>query len=158
MRGLVADSWRRCRVSDVRTDGSRPSPPRWAAEELNVRRRAHPLAAVLPLLCELLGSGDSDDGHVFAVADADGTPAPGRRGPGSHETGRAHALRRGSVWTEGQAGTNAYGTAMELGNPVQIVAGEYCSAAVHDWSAPPPRCVTPPLGVCSVSSTCLAAP
>lgn len=49
MRSLVADSWRRCEASDVRPDGSCSPPLRWAPVELDAYRRAHPLAAVLPL-------------------------------------------------------------------------------------------------------------
>ena len=134
VRSLVADSWRRCQVCDVRPDGSRPPPLRWAAEELKAHRRAHPLASVLPLFRELLGTGASDDGHVFAVGDADGTLLWVEGDPGAMRRAERMYFAEGAVWSEGQAGTNAPGTALELGRPVQIVAGEHYSAAAHDWS------------------------
>lgn len=40
----------------------------------------------------------------------------------------------GALWSEAQAGTNAPGTVLEVGHPVQIVAGEHYSSAVHGWS------------------------
>ncbi|MFJ8113865.1 GAF domain-containing protein [Streptomyces sp. NPDC096132] len=134
VRGLVADSWQRCEACGVRPDGSRPPPLRWASRDLEAHRSAHPLAAVLPLFRELLGAGAADDGHVFAVGDADGTLL--------WVEGDTAALRRaermrfveGAVWSERQAGTNAPGTALELGRAVQIVTGEHYSAAVHAWS------------------------
>ncbi|WP_416981342.1 GAF domain-containing protein [Streptomyces sp. T028] len=140
VRGLVADSWRRCEACDVRPDGSRPPPLRWAPGELDAYRRVHPLAAVVPLFRDLLGSGAADDGHVFAVGDADGTLLWVEGDTGA--LGRAERMHfvEGAVWSERQAGTNAPGTALELGRPVQIVTGEHYSAAVHAWS-----CVAAPV-------------
>jgi hypothetical protein len=72
MRSLVAESWRRCAASGVSLHGDRLPPLRTTPEELAAYRRAHPLAAVLPLFRELLGAGAADDTHVFAVGDAGG--------------------------------------------------------------------------------------
>ncbi|MFF4505039.1 GAF domain-containing protein [Streptomyces sp. NPDC001401] len=134
VRSLVADSWRRCAASGVRLDGQRLPPLRTTPEEVAAYRRAHPLAPVLPLFRELLGAGAADDGHVFAVGDADGTllwvegdSATVRRAERMHFT-------EGAVWSEAQAGTNAPGTALELERAVQIVTGEHYSCAVHPWS------------------------
>ena len=134
MRALVADSWRRCAARDIRPDGSRPPPLREAPAELDTYRRAHTLAAVPPLFRELLGAGAADDGHIFAVGDADGTLL--RVEGDTAAVDRAQRMRfvEGAMWSERQAGTNAPGTAPELGRAVQIVAGEHYSAAVHDWS------------------------
>jgi hypothetical protein len=134
VRRLVADSWSRCTACGVRPDGSRLPALFRTWEELATYRRGHPLAAVLPLLRELLGAGVADDGHLFAVGDADGTLL--------WVEGDSAALRRaermhfvaGAVWSEAQAGTNALGTALEVRQPVQIVAGEHYNSAVHDWS------------------------
>ncbi|MFK4104277.1 transcriptional regulator [Streptomyces sp. NPDC019531] len=134
VRSLVADSWRRCAACGVRPDGSLLPPLRSTSGELAAYRRNHPLAAVLPLFRELLGAGAADDGHVFAVGDADGTllwvegdSAAVRRAERMH-------FVEGAVWSEAQAGTNAPGLVLEVGHPVQIVAGEHYSSAVHDWS------------------------
>ncbi|MFF4585387.1 transcriptional regulator [Streptomyces sp. NPDC001388] len=134
VRGLVADSWQRCAAGEVRPDGSRPPPRRWASEELEAYRRDHPLASVLPLFRALLGAGAADDGHVFAVADADGALLWVEGDTGA--MGRAERMHfvEGAVWSERQAGTNAPGTALELGRPVQIVTGEHYSASAHAWS------------------------
>jgi transcriptional regulator of acetoin/glycerol metabolism len=72
-RDLVAESWRRCTAHGVRPDGSRLPPLRATSAELAAYRRTHPLAVALPLFRELPGAGAADDGHVFAVADTDGT-------------------------------------------------------------------------------------
>ncbi|QNP68283.1 transcriptional regulator [Streptomyces roseirectus] len=131
-RRLVAESWARCTARGVRADALAPVPE--AATELDERRRGHSLAAALPLLRDLLGRGATDDGHVFAVADTDGTLL--------WVEGDRSALRRaerirfveGAGWSEPSAGTNAPGTALELGRAVQIVEGEHYGTAVRTWS------------------------
>ncbi|MFJ9909772.1 GAF domain-containing protein [Streptomyces sp. NPDC101152] len=133
-RVLVADSWRRSAQCGIRPDGNRLPPLRRSFDDLTAYRDTHALAAVLPLFHELLGAGAADDGHVFAVGDADGTLL--------WVEGDARTLARaermhfvaGAGWAERDAGTNAPGTALELGRPVQIVTGEHYSAAVHAWS------------------------
>ena len=134
VRGLVADSWRRCAVRGVHPDGSHLPPLRATAAELTAYRRAHPLAAALPLFRELLGDGAADDGHVFAVADTDGTLLWVEGDTATIERGELMHFAEGAVWSEARAGTNAPGTALELGRPVQIVTGEHYSSAAHAWS------------------------
>jgi len=133
VRSLVAESWRRCAASDVRADSDRLPSLRTTSEELAAYRRTHPLAGVLPLFRELPGSGAADDGHIFAVGDADGTLLWVEGDPAA--IGRAEAMHfaEGATWSEAQAGTNAPGTALELARPVQIVTGEHYSSAVHAW-------------------------
>ncbi|KPI19024.1 hypothetical protein OK074_1488 [Actinobacteria bacterium OK074] len=134
VRGLVADSWRRCAVRGVHPDGSRLPPLRATLAELAAYRRTHPLAAALPLFRELLGAGAADDGHVFAVADTDGTLLWVEGDTATIERGERMHFAEGAVWSEARAGTNAPGTALELGRPVQIVTGEHYNSAVHTWS------------------------
>ncbi|MFC4463665.1 transcriptional regulator [Streptomyces xiangluensis] len=134
VRRLVADSWRRCAARGVRPDGSRLPPLRGTAEQLATYRRTHPLVTVLPLFRELLGAGAADDGHVFAVGDTDGTLLWVEGDTATVERAERMHFAEGAVWSEAQAGTNAPGLVLELGQPVQIVAGEHYSAAAHGWS------------------------
>ena len=70
-------------------------------------RRADPLAAALPLFRELLGDGAAADGHVFAVADADGTLLCVEGGTATIERGERTHFAEQAVWSEARAGTNA---------------------------------------------------
>ncbi|GAA3771755.1 GAF domain-containing protein [Streptomyces coacervatus] len=134
VRSLVADSWRRCAASAVRADGGRLPSLRTTSEELAAYRRTHPLARVLPLFRELLGTGAADDGHVFAAGDVDGTLLWVEGDSAAMARAEAMHFAEGAMWSEAQAGTNAPGTALELAHPVQIVTGEHYSCAVHAWS------------------------
>lgn len=40
----------------------------------------------------------------------------------------------GAVWSEARAGTNAPGTALIVGRPVQVFAAEHYNEVVHPWS------------------------
>lgn len=134
VRSLVADSWRRSVREGIRPDGSRLPPLRWASDELTAYRETHPLAPLMPLFRELLGAGAADDGHVFAVGDADGTLLWVEGDTRTMARAERMHFMAGAGWAERQAGTNAPGTALQLGRAVQIVTGEHYSAAVHAWS------------------------
>lgn len=134
VRPVVADSWRRCLTVRVSPDDQGLPSVRMGVDELADYRARHPLASVLPVFDTLLGGPVADSGHIFAVSDADGTLLWVR--------GRAVALDRaermnfveGAVWSESSAGTNAPGTALVVGHPVQIFSAEHYNEVVHPWS------------------------
>ncbi|MDX3387252.1 transcriptional regulator [Streptomyces niveiscabiei] len=132
VRPLVADSWARCTARGVHAGGLPPLCGAFA--DLDERRRGHPLAAALPLLRDLLGRGAADDGHVFAVTDRQGTLLWVEGDPAALRRAERMRFVEGARWAERLAGTNAPGTALELGRAVQIVTGEHYGEAVHAWS------------------------
>ncbi|WP_204056654.1 helix-turn-helix domain-containing protein [Microbispora corallina] len=131
VRPVVADSWRRSARS---VDPVTLPPLELADDELEEYRRAHPLAEVLPLFRELLGSIADDGHHLLAVCDADGQLlwVEGHRGV------RLQAERMnfvaGARWDESHAGTNAPGVAIAVDHPVQIFATEHFSVPVQPWT------------------------
>ncbi|UQI44690.1 GAF domain-containing protein [Streptomyces sp. HU2014] len=132
VRAVVADSWRR---SAAALPGPEfVAPVELADAELESHRRDHPLAAVLPLFRELLGSVAEDGAHLLAVCDAAGRmlwvegPAGMRRGA------ERMNFVAGARWDERHAGTNAPGTALALGHPVQIFATEHYNRLVQSWT------------------------
>ncbi|MGY5051742.1 hypothetical protein ACWDE0_40155 [Streptomyces sp. 900105755] len=134
VRDLVAESWRRSARCGVPADGSVLPSLTTPARDLRAYRHAHPLAVALPMLREVLGAGATDDGHVFAVGDADGTLLWVEGDTGAIARAERMHFAEGAGWSERQAGTNALGTPLALGRAVQIVTGEHYSAAVHGWS------------------------
>ncbi len=131
---MVLGSWRRSAGARVSTEHGELPPVRLDTEALDGRRTAHPLTALLPVFRELLGDAASTDDLIWAVSDADGTLL--------WVEGATDVCRRaermnfvpGACWSEAEAGTNAPGTALELGRPVQIVGAEHFKAAAVDWS------------------------
>ncbi|NGO70574.1 GAF domain-containing protein [Streptomyces boncukensis] len=132
VRGVVADSWRRCA-------GARVEPEGVARIDLDDHgladcRAAHPLAGVMPLVRELLGSIADDGAHLLSVCDA--------RGRMLWVEGHPQVLRRaermnfvpGARWDERTSGTNAPGTALALDHAVQIFAAEHYCRPVQSWT------------------------
>ncbi len=133
LRPIVVDSWRRSLGSGLDPEYSMPS---IALDEDEVAgyRADHPLAAAMPVIRRLLVSDAEDAGLLVAVSDAagrllwvEGCPRLRSRAEGMH-------FLPGADWSEGSAGTNAPGTALALGHPVQIFGPEHLVRQVTPWS------------------------
>ncbi|MGW6708508.1 GAF domain-containing protein [Streptomyces sp. NPDC054956] len=132
VRAVIARSWRRCaraRVSPECAPGLE-----LAGAELRSYREEHPLARVLPLFRELVGAFAAHGEHLLAVCDArgsllwvEGEPATMRRAEGL-------GFVPGARWAETAMGTNAPGTAVAVGEPVQVFGAEHFSRRVHPWT------------------------
>ncbi|MCF3179498.1 GAF domain-containing protein [Streptomyces polychromogenes] len=132
VRAVIAKSWRRCARARVSPECAprldRPEP------ELLAYREHHPLARVMPLFRDLVGAFAAHGAHLLAVCDArggllwvEGEPATLRRAEGL-------GFVPGSRWAETAMGTNAPGTAVALGEPVQVFGAEHFSRRVHPWT------------------------
>ncbi|MDK1474746.1 GAF domain-containing protein [Streptomyces sp. 549] len=132
VRNVVADSWRRCAGARVAPDGL--ARVDLGGDELAARRAAHPLAAVMPLVRELLGAIADDGAQLLSVCDesgrmlwVEGHPAVLRRAEGMN-------FVPGARWAEPYSGTNAPGTALAVDHPVQIFASEHYCHPVQKWT------------------------
>jgi hypothetical protein len=134
VRPVVVGSWERCAAAGASPDGRRLPSVRMGADELDDYRSRHPLAAALPVFRELLGERASDDGHIFAVADAAGMLLWVQGHAGILDRAGRMNFVEGAEWSESEAGTNALGTALAVRHPVQIFAGEHYNTMVHPWS------------------------
>ncbi|MEU8957958.1 GAF domain-containing protein [Streptomyces sp. NPDC048518] len=133
VRSVVADSWRRsarARVSPE-TDGA---PVELTDGDLGTYRSEHPLARVMPLFRELMGSFAADGEHLLAVCDAQGRLLWVE----GHALTRRRAGRMnfvpGARWAESAMGTNAPGTAVAVDRPVQVFAAEHFMRRVQPWT------------------------
>ncbi|UFQ14037.1 MULTISPECIES: helix-turn-helix domain-containing protein [Streptomyces] len=133
VRPVVADSWRRSARAHVSPEGTgaavEPSDG-----DLGAYRAEHPLARVMPLFRELMGTFATDGEHLLAVCDA--------RGRLLWVEGHAVARQRagrinfvpGARWAESAVGTNAPGTAIAVDRPVQVFGAEHFMRGVQPWT------------------------
>ncbi|GAA2250338.1 transcriptional regulator [Streptomyces ruber] len=132
VRSVVADSWRRSARAGVAPDGG--AGVELMDGDLGAYRAEHPLARVMPLVRELMGSFAADGEHLLAVCDAQGRLLWVE----GHPTTRRRADRMnfvpGARWAESAVGTNAPGTAVALGRPVQVFAAEHFVRRVQPWT------------------------
>ncbi|MFJ7065809.1 transcriptional regulator [Streptomyces sp. NPDC101115] len=132
VRPLVAASWRRSARALVSPDGA--APVELDEEELAGQREAHPLAAVMPMIRELMGAYARDGEHLLAVCDAGGRMLWVEGHPGTLRKARAMNFVAGARWSETAAGTNAPGTAIAVDRPVQVCAAEHFRRPVQPWT------------------------
>lgn len=132
-RALVSASWRRSLAA--RVDPERAEPPVvYDRTELADVREEHALAAVLPLLRQTLLTVADEATHMMVVTDA--------RGDVLWRDGERDVLRgaeriglvEGTRWAEASTGTNAMGTALVMGDAVQIHSDEHLVHAYHPWT------------------------
>ena len=132
LREVVAQSWLRSAQAHVDPDAD--PPVALADSDLVAYRAAHPLAAVIDVLRDLVGGTAADGEHLMAVSDAAGRLlwVEGHRGARKHA--EAMNFVEGAEWDEEHAGTNAPGTALALGQPVQIFSTEHFRHTVQGWT------------------------
>jgi hypothetical protein len=132
VRSVVAESWRRSARAGVGPDGT--ASVELVDGDLGAYRAEHPLARVMPLFRELLGTFAADGEHLLAVCDALGRLLWVE----GHATTRQRAGRMnfvpGARWAESAMGTNAPGTAVAVDRPVQVFAAEHFSRRVQPWT------------------------
>lgn len=132
LRDVVAESWVRSCAANVDPDAD--APVTMTGSDLDGYRSEHPLAAVIPVIRELVGGIAEDGDHLWAVSDKAGRLLWVE----GHRSARARAERmnfvEGALWDEAHAGTNAPGTALALDHEVQIFATEHYRHTVQDWT------------------------
>ncbi|MER7821099.1 GAF domain-containing protein [Streptomyces sp. NPDC096097] len=132
VRAVIARSWRRC----ARARLSPECTPRveLAEAELRSYRQEHPLARVMPLFRDLVGAFAADGAHLLAVCDARGSLLWVEGEPGTLRRAEGLGFVPGARWAESAMGTNAPGTAVATGEPVQVFGAEHFSRRVHPWT------------------------
>ncbi len=132
LRDVVAASWRRAAGAKVDPDAG---PPVVLADgDLDAYRDAHPLASVIGVLRELVGGVAEEGQHLMAVGDAAGRLLWVEGHRSTRRRAEAMNFVEGAAWDEPHAGTNAPGTALALGRPVQIFSTEHFLHAVQPWT------------------------
>lgn len=133
VRPLVRESWQRAWHGKV---GAQDLPRLdFSQDALDSYRTGHPLAAAMDLIRALLLPGEpGESGVVVAVGDHAGrllwVEGDLRQRMLSGEMG----FVEGANWSEGMVGTAAPGTALALGESVQIHRAEHYNRLVQPWS------------------------
>jgi hypothetical protein len=127
---LVAASWRRSLRSGVDPDHLR-APTLMSLADLDEYRAAHRLAAIMPMVRDLVVDGARDDGLVVAVSDDAGRLLWVEGDPGTRTAVERVGFAAGAVWRERDVGTNAPGTALATRRAVQVLGAEHFARPVQ---------------------------
>ncbi|MFE2585570.1 GAF domain-containing protein [Streptomyces sp. NPDC059378] len=132
VRAVVADSWRRSARAGVGPDGT--ASVELMDGELGAYRAEHPLARVMPLFRELMGTFAADGRHLLAVCDAQGRLLWVEGDPATRRQAARMNFVPGARWAETAVGTNAPGTAVAVDRPVQVFSAEHFSRRAQPWT------------------------
>ncbi|MGW2781388.1 GAF domain-containing protein [Streptomyces populi] len=132
VRAVVAESWRRSARAGVVPEGA--ARVELTDGELGSYRAEHPLARVMPLFRELMGTFAADGEHLLAVCDAQGRLLWVEGHPGTRRQAGRMNFVPGARWSESAVGTNAPGTAVAVDRPVQVFAAEHFIRRVQPWT------------------------
>jgi hypothetical protein len=133
VRDLVAESWLRSVAAGLDPEAA-VAELRLAEDDLRAIREAHPLTAVMPVIRRLLVEEASEAGLLVAVSDAAGQLLYVEGPSALRSSAESMHFMPGADWSEASAGTNAPGTALALGRPVQILGAEHLARQVTPWS------------------------
>jgi sigma-54 dependent transcriptional regulator, acetoin dehydrogenase operon transcriptional activator AcoR len=134
LRCLIDDSWRRC--LEVQVDPARQQAPSPVNEDiLNSLQHQHRelLAAgkqVMAMAKDFLAETET----IMILTDPNGMILGVEGDPRALGAAEDIHLIAGSSWNELICGTNAIGTALSVGQPVQIHASEHFCAGIKQWT------------------------
>lgn len=133
IRSVIRESWLRSLGEGMNPETS-VAALRLDDDALAEVRATHPLALAMPVIRRLLVEDAAEAGLLVAVSDAVGQLLWVE---GAHDIrARAEGMNfvSGADWSEASAGTNAPGTALALGRPIQILGAEHLARPVTPWS------------------------
>jgi hypothetical protein len=132
IRPIIAASWQRSQRLQVNT-GER-APVMLEPAEVVRRLRAHPIAALLPVIRTSLVPVAESAHQVVVVADHEGHILWISGHPEACKAAHRINLVPGALWSETVCGTNAIGLAIVLDHPVQVFSAEHFKPMLHGWS------------------------
>jgi GAF domain len=133
LRDLIVRSWGRCIEAGV--DPDRAAPRLLDENETRERLEAHPLAAVVPVVRDLLGEVAQDARHLAVLVDADGLLLWSEGHPSMAEAAAKPHFLPGCLCSERGIGTNGIGTALALDHAVQVFSAEHFNRLLHGWGS-----------------------
>lgn len=133
VRGVILDSWQRCRSEAV--DPAIQSAPGTAGERIRQlqwqnRDLCDAARPVLDGLRDIL----RECGTLIMLCDQSGTIIDLNGETRARSVGEEINLATGGCWSEAVIGTNAIGTAIATGAPVQIYASEHFCMDIKRWT------------------------
>jgi transcriptional regulator of acetoin/glycerol metabolism len=134
VRSLIEDSWWRCRSAGIDPALAQASTLLTEEALMALRTRSRDLLeASGPIMAqarEIL----SESGTIMILTDPNGVVLHTEGDPATVDAARHIRLQTGANWHERACGTNAIGTALAVGGPVQVHAAEHFCAGIKSWT------------------------
>ena len=134
VRDVIEGSWERCSSSGVDPERSQAAMP-LVEEALRALQHAHrDLLGASMSITDQARDFLSESGTIMILTDPTGAILETVGDAATVEKARNIRLETGAVWDEGACGTNAIGTALALGGPVQVHGAEHFCSGIKLWT------------------------
>ena len=134
LRGLIDGSWQRCQELNVDPDKRRAPPPVAEATLASMKLRHSELLEASAPVMACARDFLAETGTVMALADTSSTILTMEGDNPTLGSAESIHLLPGVSWSERICGTNAIGTALAVGQPVQIHSAEHFCAGIKRWT------------------------
>ncbi len=134
LRGLIDGSWQRCQELNVDPDKRRAPPPVAEATLASMKLRHGELLEASAPVMACARDFLAETGTVMALADTSSTILTMEGDNPTLGSAESIHLLPGVSWSERICGTNAIGTALAVGQPVQIHSAEHFCAGIKRWT------------------------
>lgn len=134
VRRMIEDSWRRCLEQGV--NPIRVAAP-LAVDRDGLRSLQHRHADLIDAAKPVMAQAReflAESGTMMILTDPTGVILWVEGDPGAKDNGQGIQLVPGALWDEAVSGTNAIGTALASGQPVQICAAEHFCEGIKHWT------------------------
>lgn len=132
-RAVIGESWSRAMRRGIDPDVGRHG-RRISAEEVEYRRRSSALGDLLPVLRDGLVPVADAAWHIMVVTDAEGRVLWRDGSLAVRRSADRMGLDEGVSCAEEEVGTNAIGTALVTGTPLQVHSAEHFVRSYHGWT------------------------
>ncbi|MFC4034881.1 GAF domain-containing protein [Streptomyces polygonati] len=132
-RVVIGESWTRALSSGVDPDNGRRGAP-LSTDEIEQRRQATALGAVLPVLRDGLVPVAEAAWHIMVVTDTEGRVLWRDGSVAVRRSADRLGFTEGASWAEDMVGTNAIGTALVTRTPLQVHSAEHFVRSHHGWT------------------------
>lgn len=134
LRRLIDDSWRRCYGASVNPELYQAPPPIGEHQLYSLRDDCSDLVSASAPIMASARSFLSETGTVMVLTDQNGTILNIDGDEPTRRSAEHIHLLSGANWDELICGTNAVGTALAVGQPVQIHSAEHYCAGIKRWT------------------------
>jgi transcriptional regulator of acetoin/glycerol metabolism len=134
LRNLIDGSWQRCQRHNVDPDKRSAPPPVGEPTLASLRQRHGELLQASAPVMACARDFLAETGTVMALADASSTILTMEGDNPTLGSAESIHLLPGVAWSERICGTNAIGTALAVGQPVQIHSAEHYCAGIKRWT------------------------
>ena len=134
MRSVIEASWQRCVTSQVDPLIAKRALELSGEELTGIRRQHRELLSASEIIMREAKELLAESGTIMHLVTPSGMILDYEGDPDTLELANNYSLIPGANWNEQAAGTNAIGTALNIGAPVQVHAFEHFCENISRWT------------------------